>query len=212
MRGAGFNGDGYRFNDLELLTDKRDYQPGDTVNLMVNTNRENSTVLLFARPCNGIYLAAAGAAPAGQERRAAIAVAKKDMPNFFVEALTVSDGKIYNELREVTVPPEQRILNVEVLPSAEKYQPGQQATVKIKVTDQQGIPYAGSLVASIYDKSVEYISGGLERAGHQGVLLEMAAQPQQQHGKQPGEAKRADLQTERGDHADPGRLRRFAGG
>ena len=62
------------------------------------------------------------------------------MPNFFVEALTVSDGQVYNEMREVTVPPEQRILNVAVLPSAAKYQPGQQATVKIKVTDQQGQP------------------------------------------------------------------------
>ena len=140
VRGEGFNGDGYRFNDLELLTDKRDYQPGDTVNLMVNTNRENSTVLLFTRPCNGVCLPPQVLRLQGKSITQTIAVAKKDMPNFFVEALTVSDGKVYNELREVTVPPEQRILNVEVLPSAEKYQPGQPATVKIKVTAQAGQP------------------------------------------------------------------------
>ncbi len=160
VRGQGFNGDGYRFNDLELITDKRDYQPGDNVNLMVNTNRDNSTVLLFTRPCNGICLPPQVLRLQGKSLTQAISVVKKDMPNFFIEALTVSDGIVFDEVREVTVPPEQRILNVEVLPSAAKYRPGQQAAVKIKVTDQQRNPYIGSLVASMYDKSVEYISGG----------------------------------------------------
>ncbi len=160
VRGEGFSGDDYRFNDLELLPDQRDYAPGDTVKLMVNTNRRHSTVLLFTRPCDGIYLPPQVLRLHGKSALEAIPVVKKDMPNFFVEALTVSDGKVYNEVREITVPPEQRILNVAVLPSATKYQPGQHAEVKIKVTDQHGKPYSGSLVASIYDKSVEYISGG----------------------------------------------------
>ena len=146
VRGEGFNGDGYRFNDLELVTDKRDYQPGEAVNLLLNTNRENSTVLLFTRPCNGIYQAPQVLRLNGKSAVETIAVAKKDMPNFFVEALTVSGGKIYNEVREVTVPPEQRILTVDVQPSAEKYQPGQKATMKIKVSDQQGNPYTLSLI------------------------------------------------------------------
>jgi hypothetical protein len=39
-----------------------------------------------------------------------ISVLKKDMPNFFVEALTISDGKVYTETREIVVPPEKRVL------------------------------------------------------------------------------------------------------
>src|SRR5207342_2514643 len=37
---------------------------------------------------------------------------------------------------------------------------GQDAKVKIKLTDFFGKPFVGSTVVTIYDKSVEYISGG----------------------------------------------------
>ena len=32
----------FRFNDIELVTDKREYAPGDKVNLLVNTARADS--------------------------------------------------------------------------------------------------------------------------------------------------------------------------
>ena len=53
------------------------------------------------------------------------------MPNFFVEAVTVAGGQVHTEMREVVVPPEKRVLNVEVLPSQPEYKPGQKATVKV---------------------------------------------------------------------------------
>ena len=46
------------------------------------------------------------------------------------------------------------------MPSAETYKPGQKAEVKLKLTDFGGKPFVGSTVVAIYDKSVEYISGG----------------------------------------------------
>src|SRR5260370_23734020 len=77
-------------------------------------------------------------------------------PNFFIEAVTVADGRVHSETREVIVPPEKRVLNVEVLPSATEYKPGQKATVKVRLTDLNGKPFVGSTAMSIYDKSVEY--------------------------------------------------------
>ena len=73
---------------------------------------------------------------------------QKDMPNFFVEAVTVADGRVHTEMREVVVPPEKRVLNVEVLPSQTEYKPGQKATVKVKLTDFIGKPFVGSTVVS----------------------------------------------------------------
>jgi len=160
VRGDGFDGSDFRYNDLELIPDQRDYQPGDQVNLMVNTNRDESTVLLFIRPSNGMYLPPKVLHLNGKSTVEAIAVAKKDMPNFFVEAVTVSGGRVITESHEVVVPPEQRILNVAVQPSAEKYLPGAPATVKLAVTGPDGKPFQGSLVMTMYDKAVEYISGG----------------------------------------------------
>lgn len=160
VTGENFSGREFRFNDLELVTDKREYRPGETVRLMVNTQQVDSSVLLFLRPSNGVYLLPKLLRLEGKSTVHEFAVVKKDMPNFFIEALTVSDARVHTAAREVVVPPEKRILNVEVQPSSERYKPGEEATVAVKVTDHEGEPFVGSTVLSVYDRSVEYISGG----------------------------------------------------
>src|SRR5436190_4901624 len=82
------------------------------------------------------------------------------MPNIFVEAVTISGGRVHSETKEIVVPPEKRVLNVEVLPSQKEYKPGEKGKVKIHLTDASGKDFVGSTVLSMYDKSVEYISGG----------------------------------------------------
>jgi len=89
-----------------------------------------------------------------------LTVVQRDMPNFFVEAMTVHGGGVFTEVREVVVPPEKRILNVAVLPNKSEYKPGERASVKVKLTDAEGKPFVGTTAMSIYDRSVEYISGG----------------------------------------------------
>ncbi|HKI36969.1 MAG TPA: MG2 domain-containing protein [Gemmataceae bacterium] len=160
VTGEGFDGKDFRFNDVELVADKREYAPGDKVKLLVNTDKADAAVLLFVRPANGIYLAPKVLRLTGKSTQEEVAVVQKDMPNFFVEALTVHGGKVFSELREVVVPPEKRIVNVEVVPSATEYRPGQKATIQVKLTDLAGKPFVGSTVLTVYDRSVEYISGG----------------------------------------------------
>ena len=162
IAGEGFDGADFKFNNLEIIADKREYAPGQTVNLMLNTNRTGTTVLLFIRPANGVYLPNEIKLDRlkGKSALEEIAVVAKDMPNFFVEALTISGGKLYTETKEIVVPPEHRVLNVAVQPSREQFKPGQKARVSIKLTDLAGKPFVGSTVVAMYDKAVEYISGG----------------------------------------------------
>jgi len=158
--GEGYDGGDYRFSDIELIPEKAEYKPDETVNLQVNTDRHNGTVLLFVRPANGVYLEPKVLRLEGKSAVEEIKVVRKDMPNFFVEALTVSGGKVYTEVKEIVVPPEKRVLNVAVEPNETEYKPGQEATVKVKLTELNGEPFVGSTVVSVYDKAVEYISGG----------------------------------------------------
>ena len=160
VRGEGFDGKGFRFSELELVPDKREYQPGEKVRLMINSDHPGATIVLFVRPANGVYLNPKILRLAGKSTVEEIEVSKKDMPNFFVEAITVFDGRLYSQTREIIVPPEKRVLNVAVLPSAEKYKPGERAKVRVRLTDFFGKPFAGSTVMGVYDKSVDYISGG----------------------------------------------------
>ncbi|MGY8768011.1 MAG: alpha-2-macroglobulin family protein [Pirellulales bacterium] len=158
--GGGFDGSAYRFNHLELIPDKQEYKPGDTVKLQINTDRPGSTILLFLRPTNGVYLPPRVLKLPGKSTVYELDVIKKDMPNFFVEAMTIYDGQVHQETKEIVVPPEKRVINVDVIASNTEYKPGEDATVKVKLTDMTGEPYEGTTVLSIYDKSVEYISGG----------------------------------------------------
>ncbi len=150
----------FTFNQLELIPGKEEYQPGEEVELRINTNRPDSTVLLFAKPANGVYQPPQLLKLQGKSTSVKIPVMQKDMPNFFVEAVCVSGGEVYTEMKELVVPPEKRIVNVDVTPSAETYKPGEKAKAKLVVTDQNGKPVVGQMVVSIYDKSAEYISGG----------------------------------------------------
>ena len=158
VRGPADNGGGYRFNDLELITEKQEYAPGEKVRLQINTNKPDSTVLLFVRPMNGLCAKPIVLRMKGKSTVHEISIERTDMPNIFVEAITIADGKIHSEMREIVVPPEQRIANVEVLPSATKYRPGEEATVKLKLTDLDGKPFVGNTVLSVYDASLEYIA------------------------------------------------------
>ncbi len=160
VRGEGFDGREFRFNDLELITDKQEYAVGDKVRLMVNTNRADGCVVLFLRPSNGIYLPPKIIRLKGKNTVEEVAVVQKDMPNFFIEAFTIAEGKYFQEIREVVVPPEKRVINVNVAPSQSEYKPGADAKVKVTLTDATGEPFVGSTVLTVYDKSVEYISGG----------------------------------------------------
>ncbi len=160
VRGEGDDSAGYRFAKIELITDKAEYAPGDTVRLQINTDRRGAAVMLFVRPVNGVYLPPKVIPMAAKSTLEEIQISKKDMPNFFVEAVTVYDGKAHTEIREVVVPPEKRVLNVKVTLSETDYRPGETAKLNLQLTDFYGEPFQGSTVISVYDRAVEYISGG----------------------------------------------------
>jgi len=159
IRGAGDDGSQYRFAKIELITDKREYSPGDKVRLLMNTDRIGAAVVLFVRPANGVYLPPKVIHMTGKSAVEEITITQKDMPNLFIEALTVYDAKVHSDLREIVVPPEKRVLNVKVTPSKSAYLPGQNAKLNIQLTDYDGEPFTGTTAITVYDRSVEYISG-----------------------------------------------------
>ncbi len=160
VTGKGFDGASFRYNDLEIIPERKEYRPGETLRLLINTNQVNSTVLLFVRPTEGVYLPPKVLHLRGKSAVEEIGIVPRDMPNMFVEALTVADGKVHDEAREIAIPPESRVVDVAIQPSQKTYKPGQNAKVQLKLTGSDGKPFIGSAVLTVYDKAVEYISGG----------------------------------------------------
>lgn len=160
VRGEAKEQANYRFNDLELTLEKRTYQPGEKVRLLVNTNQSDSTVWLFVRPRNGIYTPPKQLTLNGQSQLVELDVSADDAPNFFVEAITVHNAQLYTVLKEIMVPPQKRVLNVEVKTSKSSYLPGEKVSGTIQITDENGEPVQGVSVATAYDRAIEAIAGG----------------------------------------------------
>ena len=158
VRGEGA-GD-FRYGKLELTPDRGEYQPGDKVQLLLSAARPDSVVALFLRPVNGVYRPPRILRLRGHSRIVELEVDRSDLPNFYVEALSFSGGELLSATRMIAVPPEKRVLNVEVTPAAAEVRPGEKTSVTLEVTDPQGQPVIGSTVVSIYDRALEYISGG----------------------------------------------------
>ena len=160
ITGQGYSGASFRFNDLEIIPERKEYRPGETLRLLINTNQVNSTVLLFVRPADGVYLPPKVLHLRGKSAVEEIGIVPRDMPNMFVEALTIADGKVHDEAREIAIPPESRVVDIAIEPSQTIHKPGQKAKVKLKLSGPERKPFVGSTVLAVYDKAVEYISGG----------------------------------------------------
>ena len=160
VRGNSDDGRGYRFNDLELILDRKTYEPGQDAVLQINTEHEDSTVLLFLRPMHGICPQPEILRLRGKSTTHRIPISASDMPNIFVEALTISNGRLHTVTKEIFVPPRQKIANVEIVAAQEKYRPGEEASVQLQLTDQNGRPFVGNTVLTAFDASLEYIAAG----------------------------------------------------
>jgi len=158
--GTDKSGESLRFNPLEVIPDRREYRIGNQANILINTQQQNSTILFFERPANGVYRKPKLLTVNGQRTKQQLDITRDDMPNIFVEALTIHNGKVHTEIREIFIPPEKRTLDVKVTSIKPAYKPGEKAKLLVKVTDEDGTPVSGNTVLTVYDKAVEYISGG----------------------------------------------------
>ena len=159
--GKDTESDSFRFNHLELLTDQKTYKPGDTVHLRINTERNNSTVLVFIKAQDGVYPEPKILNIEGKSANLEIKVSENDQPNFFIEAVTVSGGKVHSIVKQVFVPPADKLLKVDIKPDKNDYRPGEDANYTVTLKDAEGKPKKGTFCFTVYDQSLDYIAGNM---------------------------------------------------
>jgi len=153
-------GGDYRFGGVELVTDKLEYQAGETAKLRVNSDRPEANVWLFLRIQDGPGREAKRIVLDGKSREIDLPLTRADMPNVFVEAVTVHGGKVHQAVRQILLPPESKMLEVALEPATKRVKPQEKSSLAVIVRDAEGKPFAGTAVLAIYDKSLEAITGG----------------------------------------------------
>jgi uncharacterized protein YfaS (alpha-2-macroglobulin family) len=157
VAGPKFDGRVYRFNDLEIVADKRTYTPGEVAHLLVNTAEDNDRIL-FSDDVSGDILRTYRFIDLPQRSTVIdVPITDAQMPNFFVEATLVKNGQVRQESRELFVPPSKNLLKLTIETDKATYKPGETGKVHVKLTDADGKPVAGDVTLTAFDESITYI-------------------------------------------------------
>jgi len=157
VNGPKFDGRVYRFNELEIIADKRTYQLGDTAHLLINVAESNSRILFADQVSQGVLLNWRFMDLPSRSTVVDLPIEARHVPNFFVEATLVRNGRLHTEARELFAPPVKGLLNLAIRTDKPIYQPGETGKVSVAVTDLSGEPVRGQVALTAYDRAVTYI-------------------------------------------------------
>ncbi len=150
----------WRFGPLELITDKLEYAAGDKLRLRVNSDKVDANVWLFLHVGGSSGREARRIRLDGKSLEVEVPLDRRDMPNMFVEGVTVHGARIFSVAKEVLLPPAGKMIDVAVEPAAPKLEPGGKTSLRITLKDAEGNSVVGKAVLAVYDKALEAVSGG----------------------------------------------------
>jgi uncharacterized protein YfaS (alpha-2-macroglobulin family) len=137
---------------VQIVPDKKTYQPGDTAHVLIVTGKEPTSVLVTVEG-NGLYSGQV-IKSSGGSITVDVPIKPEYAPNFYVAAVFIRGNKLYQGSKSLTVPPVQHELNVQLLPSKPQYQPGEAASYTIKATDNSGKPVAAEFSLGVVDEAI----------------------------------------------------------
>jgi uncharacterized protein YfaS (alpha-2-macroglobulin family) len=160
---------------VELIPDRKDYKPGDTAEILVQSPFAPAEGVLTLRRSGIVRTERFRMDSASTTLR--IPIEDKFTPNIYAQVDLVGAATRTNDAGEpneklpkrpayavgslnLSVPPESRKLNVQANPRDRALEPGAQTIVNVEVKDAQGRPVAGSEVAVVVvDESVLALTG-----------------------------------------------------
>jgi uncharacterized protein YfaS (alpha-2-macroglobulin family) len=84
-------------------------------------------------------------------------VEEKHVPNIFLNATLVDDRQIFNDTKQIIVPPTKNFLTVDVKTDRSQYQPRDEGTLTVTTRNDEGKPVSAEVALSLVDASVFYI-------------------------------------------------------
>ena len=150
---------GYQYSGMQIITEKDTYMPGETAQAMIVTDRPGMWVS-FAQQSDELYGFQLFQMK-GTVKLVEILITDKYTPNIFFQAEAVDQYQLKQNAVQIIVPPEDKLLNVKVTSDKAVYQPQEEGTFEIEVTNAKGEPVSGEVALGLTDASVYYIQSEL---------------------------------------------------
>lgn len=152
VSGASASFYGEDSESLQIVPDKPSYRPGDTARLMLLTGGAQAGVLVTTegRELQTVRVVSSTASTVTVD----VPILPEHVPNFYVSAVFLRAGKLYQGTKRIKVPPDEQQLSVEITPSKNEYQPGEQAEFTVKAQDHLGKPVSAEFSLGIVDEAI----------------------------------------------------------
>ena len=148
--------EGTRYSELQIVLDKKIYNPGDTAKVLINTSKPGPTALVTVEG-DRAYLVKTVALK-GNSTAVDIPVTSACKPNFYVSVCFVRNKKFISQEVRAKVSLKAQELKIRVEPDKSKYKPGEQATYRLTATDASGRPAVAQLSVGVVDEAIYAIA------------------------------------------------------
>jgi uncharacterized protein YfaS (alpha-2-macroglobulin family) len=146
----------FLFQQVMLAVEDPYYEEGQTAKVLLVAPEPDCTVLL-TREVNNEISDRRVLKISGRSMELKIPITRAEVPNFYLSAVLIRNGQMYNATAELFAPPVRQLAAVSIEADRERYQPGEKAKLRIKARDWQGRPLRTELSVSVSDASLAYI-------------------------------------------------------
>lgn len=142
----------YRYPELEIVTDKRSYEVGDTIRALVNTKVSGAVALVSVegRGLRRWFLQQLR----GKSTLVQIPVLEEYAPNVYLTVGFVRNREFFSREKRVAVSPRPKTLTVELRTDRNEYHPGDLATCELLTRDPRGRPTPAELSLGVVDEAI----------------------------------------------------------
>jgi alpha-2-macroglobulin len=141
-----------RYQSPDIYLDKHFYHPGDTAHVLIVTHKPGAHLLVTSEG-QQVYNWSTHASDTGSVT-VDVPIEERDEPNFFIGVAFVKDEQLFENTKNVSVPPADKILNVTVATDKAQYKPGEKVTYTITTRDSQGKPVSAEVSLGVVDEAI----------------------------------------------------------
>jgi alpha-2-macroglobulin len=136
---------------VELIADKRTYQPGEHAQLAVRGDAISGPVLVTKE--GQLVSWHAVVRPAGGDA-IHVPITAQDVGDVYVHVAYLRDGRLYRAERRLAVPATQQTLQITLSAQSETAKPQEPGVFSVQVTDAAGAPVSAQLSLGVVDEAV----------------------------------------------------------
>ncbi len=159
ITGRDYYSQWYGKKELEIVSDKKKYKPGETAKILINSSYSDLTILytiegyeIFENRVIKMN---------GNSVLLELPIKYEFIPNIYITICAVRNKSFLYSSKSLVVSCDDKFLNVEITSDKPKYQPGEKAKYLIKIKDNTGNPVSAEFSMGVVDEAIYSISNEL---------------------------------------------------